>query len=119
MGKGYFNGRKPSISFPGANLAAGKQFSNAIRHGNGDICRYMDRKKLVSESIGYIIQHLEDELSLDTVAAHFFVSKFHFSRIFREETGETLYSFIKRCRMDQSAVDMKLNPTRAITDPAQ
>lgn len=38
-GKGYFSGRKPSISFPGANLAAGKQFSNTIRHGNGDICR--------------------------------------------------------------------------------
>ena len=51
----------------------------------------MDRKKLVSESIDYIIQHLEEELSLDTVAAHFFISKFYFSRIFREETGETLY----------------------------
>ena len=76
----------------------------------------MDRKKLVSESIDYIIQHLEEELSLDTVAAHFFISKFYFSRIFREETGETLYSFIKRCRVDQSAVDMKLNPTKAITD---
>ena len=76
----------------------------------------MARKKLVSESIDYIIQHLEEELSLDTVAAHFFISKFYFSRIFREETGETLYSFIKRCRVDQSAVDMKLNPTKAITD---
>lgn len=69
-----------------------------------------------AESIDYIIQHLEEELSLDTVAAHFFVSKFYFGRIFREETGETLYSFIKRCRVDQSAVDMKLNPTKAITD---
>lgn len=51
--------------------------------------RNMDRKKLVSESIDYIIQHLNEELSLDTVAAHFYISKFHFSRIFREETGET------------------------------
>lgn len=76
----------------------------------------MDRKKLVSESIDYIIQHLNEELSLDTVAAHFYISKFHFSRIFREETGETVYSFIKRCRMDQSAVDIKLNPAKAITD---
>lgn len=78
--------------------------------------RNMDRKKLVSESIDYIIQHLNEELSLDTVAAHFYISKFHFSRIFREETGETVYSFIKRCRMDQSAVDIKLNPAKAITD---
>lgn len=76
----------------------------------------MDRKKLVNQSIDYIMQHLEEDLSLDTVSAHFFISKYHFSRIFKEETGESIYSFIKRCRVDQSAVDMKLNPAKAITD---
>lgn len=76
----------------------------------------MDRKKLVNQSIDYIMQHLEEDLSLDTVSAHFYISKYHFSRIFKEETGESIYSFIKRCRVDQSAVDMKLNPAKAITD---
>ena len=76
----------------------------------------MDRKKLINQSIDYIIQHLDEDLSLDTVAAHFFLSKYHFSRIFKEETGESVYSFIKRCKVDQSAVDMKLNPKKAITD---
>ncbi len=76
----------------------------------------MDRKKLVNQSIDYIMQHLNENLSLDTVAAHFFISKYHFSRIFKEETGESLYSFIKRCKIDQSAVDMKLNPSKAIID---
>ena len=76
----------------------------------------MDRKKLVDQSIDYIMEHLDEELSLDTVAAHFFISKYHFSRIFKEETGESIYAFIKRCRVDQSAVDIKLNPTKAITD---
>lgn len=76
----------------------------------------MDRKKLVNQSINYIMQHLDEELSLEMVAAHFYVSKYHFSRIFKEETGESVYAFIKRCKIDQSAIDMKLNPTKAITD---
>lgn len=76
----------------------------------------MDRKQLVNQSINYIMQHLDEELSLDTIAAHFYISKYYFSRIFKEETGETLYAFIKRCKVDQSAIDMKLNPTKSITD---
>ncbi|MBS6952985.1 MAG: AraC family transcriptional regulator [Enterocloster asparagiformis] len=76
----------------------------------------MDRKELVNQCIDYIMQHLDEDLSLDTVAAHFFISKYHFSRIFREENGETVYAFIKRCRIDQSAVDMKLNPAKKVTD---
>lgn len=76
----------------------------------------MDRKKLVNQSIDYIMQHLDEDLSLDTLAAQFYISKYHFCRIFKEETGETIYGFIKRCRVDQSAVDMKLNPGKSITD---
>lgn len=76
----------------------------------------MDRKKLVNQTIDYIIQHLDEELSLDTVAAQFYISKYYLSHIFKEETGETIYAFIKRCRIDQSAIDIKLNPDRAITD---
>lgn len=76
----------------------------------------MDREKLVNRSIDYIMQHLDEDLSLDTVAAQFYISKYHFSRIFKEETGESVYAFIKRCKVDQSAIDIKLNPTKAITD---
>lgn len=76
----------------------------------------MDRKILVDQSIDYIMQHLSDDLSLDIVADQFYMSKYHFSRIFKEETGESVYAFIKRCKVDQSAIDMKLNPARAVTD---
>ena len=76
----------------------------------------MDRKELVNQSIDYIMQQLDEDLSLDTVAAHVYISKYHFSRIFKEETGESLYAFVKRCKVDQSAIDMKLKPTKAITD---
>ena len=39
---------------------------------------YMDRKKLINQSIDYIMKHLDENLSLDTVAAHFFISKYLF-----------------------------------------
>ncbi len=76
----------------------------------------MDRKELINQSIDYIMQHLDEPLPLDAVAAQFHFSKYHFSRIFKEETGESVYAFIKRCKLDQSAVDMKLNPSKSITD---
>lgn len=76
----------------------------------------MDRKQLVNQSINYIMEHLNEELSLDTIAAQFYISKYYFSHIFKEETGETVYAFIKRCKVDQSAIDMKLNPNKAIID---
>lgn len=78
----------------------------------------MDRKRLVHQSIDYIMQHLDDHLSLDTLAAQFYISKYHFCRIFKEETGESIYAFIKRSKVDQSAIDMKLNPEKTITDIA-
>lgn len=76
----------------------------------------MDRKILVNQSIDFIMKHLDEDLSLDDIAVQFHLSKYHFSRIFKEETGESVYAFIKRCKVDQSAIDMKLNPTKTITD---
>ena len=76
----------------------------------------MDRKQLVNRSIDYIIEHLDEDLTSDKVAAQFYLSKYHFSRIFKEETGESIYAFIKRCKVDQSAVDIKLNQSKSITD---
>ena len=76
----------------------------------------MDRNQLVNQSIDYIMQHLDEDLSVESVADQFFISKYHFSRIFKAVTGESVYAFMKRCKVDQSAVDMKLNPEKSITD---
>ena len=62
------------------------------------------------------MQHLDEKLSLDIIAAHFCISKYHFDRIFKEKTDESVYAFIKRRKVDQSTIDMKLNPEKVITD---
>ena len=43
----------------------------------------MDRNQLVNQSIDYIMQHLDEDLSVESVADQFFISKYHFSRIFK------------------------------------
>ncbi len=76
----------------------------------------MIRKELINQSIDYIIQHFDENLSIEDVANHFHFSKFYFCRSFKEVTGESVYEFIKRMKMDQSAVDIKLGKSKPITD---
>ena len=45
----------------------------------------------VNCAIDYILQHIHERLSVDDVAAHCHFSKYHFSRMFKEETGESVY----------------------------
>ncbi|MDP4133242.1 MAG: AraC family transcriptional regulator [Bacillota bacterium] len=76
----------------------------------------MINKELISQSIDYIIQHLNENISVDDVANYFHFSKFYFCRSFKAVTGESVYEFIKRLKMDQSAVDIKLEKNKPITD---
>lgn len=76
----------------------------------------MIKNELVSRSIDYILQHLDEEISIEDVADYCHYSKYYFSRVFKAETGESVYSFIKRLKMEQSAVNLKLEKDRSITD---
>lgn len=73
-------------------------------------------EELINRSIDYIIQNMGEDLTVEDVAAHFHFSASYFSRRFKEATGESVYEFIKRLRMEQSAVDIKLARNRQITD---
>jgi AraC family transcriptional regulator len=76
----------------------------------------MIKQELINQSIDYIIQHFDENLSVDDVADHFHFSKFYFSRSFKDVTGESVYEFIQRLKMDQSAIDIKLEKNKHITD---
>jgi AraC family transcriptional regulator len=54
----------------------------------------------------YLDQHLDSDLSLETVAAEAFFSPFHFHRVFKTITNETLNGYITRRRIEQSAIDL-------------
>lgn len=54
----------------------------------------------------YIEDHLEEELTLDALAEHFYVSKYHIAHVFKENLGLSIHQFItkKRLRMCQEAI---------------
>jgi AraC family transcriptional regulator len=76
----------------------------------------LDKKALVNKSIDYILAHLEEPISIEDVANQLSFSKYYFCRMFKEETGEGVYSFIKRLKVEQSAIDLKLQKDKRITD---
>ncbi len=76
----------------------------------------MISNEAVNHAIDYILQHLNEDLSVDDVAAQCHFSKYYFSRMFKEETGESIYAFIKRLKLEQSAFRLKAEPKRTITD---
>ena len=58
----------------------------------------------VCEALTYLHEHLNEDLSRDTVAAALYISPSHLSRIFREYTGVTLQEYILRCRVEHAIV---------------
>ncbi|TCO68765.1 AraC family transcriptional regulator [Marinisporobacter balticus] len=76
----------------------------------------MITNELVNQSIDYIMRHLDEEISIEDVADYCHFSKYYFSRVFKAKTGESIYAFIKRLKMEQSAVRLKLEKDKSITD---
>lgn len=66
----------------------------------------------------YIESHIEDELSITQLANVASFSEFHFQRIFKTMTGECLYSYIKRLRLEKAVFFLRSNYGLQIQDIA-
>ena len=58
---------------------------------------------IIKNTIDYIETHLEDELSLETVANFAGFSKYHFHRIFQKDIGMTVMEYVRTRRIAVSA----------------
>lgn len=47
----------------------------------------------------YINEHLAEDLSIEVLAEHFYISKYHMMRQFKEETGYTIHQYITEKRL--------------------
>lgn len=56
-----------------------------------------DRKIL--EILQYINENIGEELTIDSLAERFYISKFHMMRKFRDETGYTIHSYVTNKRL--------------------
>jgi AraC family transcriptional regulator len=55
----------------------------------------------------YIEEHLTDELSAESIAYEAGYSVFHFCRIFKEETGKSLMSYVREKRLELAENDIE------------
>lgn len=76
----------------------------------------MITSEAVNRGIDFILRHIEDGLTLDEVAEYCHFSKYYFCRLFKAQTGETVYGFIKRVRLERSAFRLKTERERSITE---
>jgi AraC family transcriptional regulator len=70
----------------------------ACRHTASELTGGLSPAKL-QRTIAYIQAHLEQALSLTTLAALVHLSPDHFARLFRQATGQTPHQYVLACRI--------------------
>lgn len=78
----------------------------------------MNISELINHAIEYILLHIGENVTAAKVAEHCHVSRFYFTKIFKQQTGESVYAFIKKKKLEFSAFMLKSESTRSITDIA-
>lgn len=66
----------------------------------------MEHTKKINQVIDYITLHLNDPLPVGYLASVAGLSKYHFHRVFKEQTGETVERFIVRKRMEKAGREL-------------
>ena len=69
----------------------------------------------IASLLQYINHNLQADLSVEKLAARYYVSKYHLMRKFKEETGYTLHNYIvsKRLLMARSLIDQGMPVIKA------
>lgn len=67
------------------------------------------------EIMRYLDAHLTEDIDIDALADHFYVSKFYMMRSFRRETGFTIYGYLtqKRLMLAKSYMDAGMSATES------
>ena len=74
------------------------------------------RSAVINKAISYIFENIDEDITVDDVARHCSYSKYHLMRMFKEDTDEALYQFIKRVRLERSAWRLKVEKDKSITE---
>ena len=74
------------------------------------------RNAVINKAINYIFENIDEDITVDDVARHCSYSKYHLMRMFKEDTDEALYQFIKRVRLERSAWRLKVEKDKSITE---
>lgn len=78
----------------------------------------LEYEKRVNRVVDHIRDHLANELSLVGLARVAAFSPFHFHRVFTAITGETLFGFIQRVRIEKAAGALRNHPGQSVLQVA-
>lgn len=74
----------------------------------------MNYPEQINKAIRFIGQHFDEEISLEALSEHVFISKFHFHRLFTAFTGLSLQQYIKWLRLKRAAHQLILEKDKSI-----
>jgi len=74
--------------------------------------------RLINKTEDFIETNLDKKITLDEVARNINMSKFHFHRIFKMHSHETIKQFIRRIKMERSALFLAVRKDISITEIA-
>lgn len=72
-------------------------------------------QRRISLAVDYINQHLDSDISPEHVASVAQFSKFHFYRLFKAMTGDSVLGFVRRLRLERAASQLRYDERKSIT----
>jgi AraC family transcriptional regulator len=74
--------------------------------------------RLINKTEDYIEQHLANSISLCELAKNVHLSEFHFHRIFKEYSTETIKQFVTRVKLERAAIFICVTSSLSLTEIA-
>ncbi|WP_321385493.1 AraC family transcriptional regulator [uncultured Enterococcus sp.] len=71
--------------------------------------------RLINKTEDYIEQNLKKPVFLSDLAKNAHLSEFHFHRIFKKYSAETVNEFVLRVKLERAAIFLCVNPHISIT----
>lgn len=76
-----------------------------------------DSSSFVNDAIQYMNDHLADQISLEDIATHSHMTKYHFDRMFQKRTGLSPWDYFTKLRIEHAA-HLLLTTEKTVTEIA-
>ena len=73
---------------------------------------------IINQAEDYIENNLHNKILLSDLAKYVYLSEYHFHRIFKQNTTESIHQFISRIKIERSAMLLVTNLKISITEVA-
>lgn len=88
----------------GTNLAQLMVYLNRImQRDTGDKTEAVEYNEKIADILSYINENISKDLTVDELASRSYLSRYHFMRLFKSQTGYTVHNYIRQKRLTLAA----------------